>query len=101
MSGNVKVEAALDDPLTMVANALETAVLAAKDGVSEAQASVEKAMPVATRLLARIVYGAGYTVSYGVVVPTLLIAKVIPTNNALVNGFIDGARAARDTVSQM
>jgi len=30
-----------------------------------------------------------------------LIAKSIPTNNAVVHGFVDGARAASDTVDQM
>ena len=61
---------------------------------------MEKALPAASRFLSRFVYTTSYTFSYGVVFPAVLIAKSIPSNNAIVHGFIDGARAATDTVDQ-
>ena len=101
MSDSIASEAASADPLKSVADALETAVAAAREGAADARATVDKALPAASRFLSRFVYTTCYTFSYGVVFPTVLIAKSIPTNNAVVNGFVDGARAASDMVDQM
>ena len=101
MSENVAGGASSVDPLKTVADALETAVQAAKDGAADAKATVEKALPAASRFLSRFVYTTSYTLSYGIVFPTMLIAKSIPTNNAMVHGFIDSARAATETVDQL
>jgi hypothetical protein len=65
------------------------------------RAPLEKALPVASRFLSRFVYTTTYTVSYGIVFPTVLIANCIPTNNAVVYGFIDGARAASEKADQL
>jgi hypothetical protein len=89
------------DPLKTVAAALDTAVKAAKDGAADARATAGKAIPAAGRFLSRFVYTTSYTFSYGIVFPAVLIAKSVPTNNAVVHGFVDGARAASDTVDQM
>ena len=83
-----------------VADALETAVQAARDGAADARSAVEKALPAASRFLSRFIYTTSYTFSYGVVFPAVLIAKSIPSDNAVVHGLIDGARAASDTVDQ-
>ena len=40
--------------------------------------------------LSRVVYGATYTISYGVVFPVALVAGSIPRNNAAVRGLIEG-----------
>jgi hypothetical protein len=101
MADNVSSAATSDDPLKSVADALETAVQAAKDGAQDAKASVENALPAVSRFLSRFVYATCYTVSYGAVFPTVLIAKSIPTDNAVVNGLVDGARAASDMVDQL
>src|SRR5271157_6222350 len=98
MSDNVSVEAQASDPLKTVADAMEHAVQAARDGASDAKAKVDQALPAVNRFVSRFVYTTCYTFSYGVVFPTILIAKSIPTNNAVVNGFVDGARAASDMV---
>jgi hypothetical protein len=89
------------DPLKTVAAALDTAVKAAKDGAADARATAGKAIPAAGRFLSRFVYTTSYTFAYGVVFPAVLIAKSVPANNAVVHGFVDGARAASDTVDQM
>ena len=101
MSENVAAQAPTGDPLKTVADALETAVQAAKDDSVDARATVEKVLPAASRFLSRFVYTTSYTFAYGVVFPTVLIAKSIPNNNAVVNGLVDGARAAVDMVDQL
>jgi hypothetical protein len=101
MSEKVTSGASSGDPLKSVADALETAVQAARDGVADAKATVENALPAASRFLSRFVYTTCYTMSYGIVFPTVLIAKSIPANNAVMNGFVDGARAASDMVEQL
>ena len=100
MSDNTATGRSLGDPLKSVADALETAVQAAHDGAADARSAVEKALPAANRFLSRFVYTTSYTFSYGIVFPAVLLAKAIPSNNALVHGLIDGARAASDTVDQ-
>jgi len=89
------------DPLNNVAGAWDIALQAAKNGAADAKATAEKALPAASRLLSRMVYATSYSISYGVVFPVVLIAKSIPTNNAVVHGFLDGARAANDWVDQL
>jgi hypothetical protein len=89
------------DPRRIVADAFDTAVKAAKDGAADAKSAAGKALPAAGRFLSRFVYTTSYTVSYGVVFPAVMIAKSIPANNAVVHGFVDGARAASDMVDQL
>jgi hypothetical protein len=101
MPKNVAAKTSSRDPLRTVADALDTAVKAAKDGAADAKATAGKMLPAAGRFLSRFVYTTSYTFSYGVVFPAVLIAKSIPANNAIVHGFVDGAHAASDTVVQM
>jgi hypothetical protein len=101
MSENVAARTSSGDPLKSVADALETAVQAAKDGAADARVTVEKALPAVSRFVTRFVYTTSYTLSYGIVFPTVLIARSVPTNNAIVNGLVDGARAAVEMVDQL
>lgn len=101
MAKNVAAKTLSRDPLKTVADALDTAVKAAKDGAADAKATAGKMLPAAGRFLSRFVYTTSYTFSYGVVFPAVLIAKSIPANNAIVHGFVDGANAASETVVQM
>ncbi len=101
MPKNVAAKTLSRDPLRTVADALDTAVKAAKDGAADAKATAGKMLPAAGRFLSRFVYTTSYTFSYGVVFPAVLIAKSIPANNAIVHGFVDGAQAASETVVQM
>ncbi len=101
MPKNVAAKTLSRDPLRTVADALDTAVKAAKDGAADAKATAGKMLPAAGRFLSRFVYTTSYTLSYGVVFPAVLIAKSIPANNAIVHGFVDGAQAASETVVQM
>jgi hypothetical protein len=89
------------DPLKTVADALDAAVKAGKDGAADAKTTAGKILPASGRFLLRFVYTTSYTLSYGVVFPTVLVAKSMPANNAVMHGFVDGAKAANDMVVQM
>jgi hypothetical protein len=89
------------DPLKAVADAMDAAVRATKDGVEDARATVAQAIPAASQFASQAVYKTCYAISFGVVFPTMLIARSIPKNNAAVHGLIDGAHAAIDLVSEM
>jgi len=101
MSDNATVEAQASDPLKTVADAMEHAVQAAKDGAVDARARVDQALPGVSRFVSRFVYTTCYTVSYGVVFPSVLVARSIPKNNPIVHGLVDGANAAVDMVDEM
>ena len=49
-------------------------------------------------LVSKTVYSVCYYVSYGVVFPSLWVASLIPTDNAMGHGLSDGATAAREKV---
>jgi len=101
MPRNVAAKPLSRDPLKTVANALDTAVKAAKDGAADAKATAGKMLPAAGRFLSRFVYTTSYTFSYGVVFPAVLIARSIPANNAMVHGLVEGAQAANDKVVEI
>jgi hypothetical protein len=90
-----------DDALKSVADAMEAAVNAAKETATDARSTAAEALPAVGKLLSNLVYKACYGISYGVVFPSVLIAKSIPQNNPAVHGFIDGGRAAIDMVDEM
>lgn len=101
MPKSVAAKMSVRDPLRTVADALDVAVTAARDGAADAKASAAKMLPATGRFLSRFVYTTSYTMSYGVAFPAILIAKSMPANNALVHGFVDGANAANDMVVKM
>ncbi len=88
-------------PLQAVADATDAAVKAAKEGTEEARATIAEALPTASHFLSRAVYKTCYSISYGVVFSSVFVARSIPKNNAMVHGFVDGAHAAVDMVSEM
>src|SRR5262249_6393759 len=90
--------AAESDPLKAVADAMDAAVAAATEGAAKAGETATGLAPAAGQAISTAVYRTSYAISYGVVFPALLLARAIPTNNALVHGIVDGARAAIDTV---
>ncbi len=89
------------DPLKAVADAMDAAVQAAKEGAIKAGETATGLAPAAGQAISAAVYKTSYAISYGLVFPALLIARTIPSNNALVHGLTDGARAAMDTLKDM
>jgi hypothetical protein len=82
------------EPLDASAGTLEIVSRAARDGAADAREAATRAWSATSLFFSRFVYTACYTVSYGVVFPTMLAAHSIPKNNAAVRGLIDGAQAA-------
>jgi hypothetical protein len=93
--------AASTDPLKAVADALDAAVQATKEGAEKARATAADALPAASQFLSTAVYKTCYSISFGIVFPTVLLARSLPKNNAAVHGFIDGAQAAIDMIHDM
>ncbi len=89
------------DPLEVLPDAMDAAAQSATEGIREARTVVTDAVPVAGQYLAQAVYKTCYTISYGVIFPSLLIARSLPKDNAAVHGLIDGAHAAIDMVNEM
>jgi hypothetical protein len=92
------VETPSADPLRSAADAMALALQAAKDGAADAQERVSELMPAVGGFVTHLAYTTCYAVSYGVVFPALLVARAVPKDNAIVLGFVDGARAARDAI---
>lgn len=82
------------EPADAAAGALDLVTRAARDGAADAREAANRAWDNAGRFLTRFVYTTCYTVSYGVVFPTVLLARSIPRDNAAVRGLIDGAHDA-------
>ena len=101
MPDNASMGAQASDPLKTAADAMEHAVQAAKDGASDARAKVDQALPAVNLFVSRFVYTTCYTLSYGVVFPSVMVARSIPKNNPIVRGLVDGAHAAVDMVEEM
>ncbi len=73
---------------------------AVQDGISDARATVEQAWPKVAATFNKGVYGMAYGLAFGVTFPVAIVAKVVPQNNSLVWGLVDGARAARSAVDR-
>jgi hypothetical protein len=89
------------DPLDVLADAMDAAAQSTKDGIRNARSAVSDAVPVASQFLSQAVYKTCYTISYGVIFPSVLLARSLPKDNAAVHGLIDGAHAAIDMVNEM
>lgn len=87
--------------LDSAGGAVQTAMQAARDGAADARTKVAETLPAVGGFISRLVYTTSYTLSYGVVFPTMLVVSVLPKENAVVHGLVDGGRAAKDTVANM
>ncbi len=90
-----------NEPLKLVADALDSAVQAAKGGVEHLRLTASGALPALGSFLAGATFKTCFAVSYGVVFPVVLVARAIPQENPVVHGLIDGTRAAIDMVNEM
>jgi hypothetical protein len=101
MPEKLAAEGLAPDPGGDVARAMDTALQAARAGAADAKAMAEKAIPGVSLFLSRFVYTTCYTVSYGVVFTSLLVARAVPKDNPAVQGLLDGAKAASERVDQL
>jgi hypothetical protein len=77
---------------------MDSAMEAVNDGAMAARDGIAGAIPAIGRFVSRFVYTSSYCVSYGVVYPVMLVVRMVPTENSLVHGLIDGTNAAVDQV---
>ena len=89
------------EPVTSVSGALDLVTRAARDGAVDAREAAARTWEATSLFVCRFVYTTCYTISYGVVFPTTMIARSIPRDNAAVRGLIDGAQAAIHKVDQV
>jgi hypothetical protein len=101
MSRNGVAAPASQNAIRTVVDAWDTAVQAAKDGASNAKTTAGQMFPAAGRFMSRAVYTMSYSLSYGCVFPVAFVAKSMPADNAIMNGLVDGARAANDWVEDL
>ena len=96
---NEAMDTAINDPLHSVADALDAAV---ERGAGRNGGRKGEGIRLHCRLIASslsgLTYKTCYAVSYGIVFPTILVVRAIPKENAVVQGVIDGARAAIELV---
>ena len=98
---NEAVVTMINDPSNAADEALDTAVQAAKGEVEDVRATVSGAIPPLGGSVSDITYKTCYPISHGLFFPTVLVARVIPRENAAVHGFIDGVRATIDLADRM
>jgi hypothetical protein len=89
------------DPAASASGTIELVKRAAQDGASDAREAAARTWSSVSLFVSRFVYTTCYTVSYGVVFPSALLAHSIPKNNAAVQGLIDGAQAAIRSVDRL
>jgi hypothetical protein len=83
------------------AGTLDLAKQAAQRGAADACEAANRTWAATGRFVSRCVYTTCYTLSYGVVFPSVLLARSIPVNNAAVRGLVDGANHARVKVAEL
>ena len=69
---------------------MELAMQAARHGAGEAHEAVTRTWPASRAFVSRLVYTSCYAAAYGVVFPTVLLARSVPANNGAAQGLIDG-----------
>jgi hypothetical protein len=92
---------ASQEPAESSTGALTLMRQAARDGALDAREAATRVWSSTSLFASRFVYTTCYTLSYGVVFPSVLLANAIPRENAAVRGLIDGAQAAIQKVDQL
>jgi hypothetical protein len=72
----------------------------ASEDAAKAKEKIRNAGADAATSVSRFAYTSSYMISYGIVYATVFVAKSIPQDNPVVEGFIDGGRAAMDALNE-
>ena len=75
-------------------------VEASKTGASDASRAAKGFFPAVGRTLVQGVHVTGYAVGYGTTFPVYLVGRLLPKNNAIGYGCIDGGAAGLDLARQ-
>ncbi len=87
-----------ESTMNSVADAMRDAAATASEHAAKVKEAVSIAGPAAMRSLSKLGYTSAYVASYGVTYAAVFIASALPTENAVMRGFADGARAAKDAL---
>ena len=90
------------DPFASVADAMREAIHSADEGTAKSSSKErpKAAAPDVMHSLSRFAYTGSYMVAYGVVYASVFVAKSLPQDNPVMEGFIDGGKAAVDAVNE-
>lgn len=88
------------DPLRSISDAMRDAIGTASEDAARAREWLCEAGAGVTHSVSRFAYTSSYMVSYGIVYATVFVAKSIPKDNPIVEGFIDGGRAAMEALNE-
>ncbi|MGO9435016.1 MAG: hypothetical protein ACLPH3_06010 [Terracidiphilus sp.] len=87
-----------DSTMNSVADAMRDAAATATEHAAKMKEAVSVAGPAAMRSLTKLGYSSAYVCSYGVTYAAVFLANALPSENAVMRGFADGARAAKDAL---
>ncbi len=96
----MSADAANPGPAETPVNWVENATDAVRSGMSDAQKSAENILPAIGAAMSKGVFNVAYGIGYGVTFPVALAAKLIPQENCVVWGLVDGAAMAQDTANR-
>jgi hypothetical protein len=88
------------DPLRSISEAMRDAISTATEDATKAREKLRDVGAGAANSVSRFAYTSSYMVSYGLVYATVFVAKSIPQDNPIVQGCIDGGRAALDALNE-
>ena len=77
-----------------VAAAMRDAATTASEHAAKVKESASEAGSTALESMSRMVYTGSYVLAYGVVYATVFVARSLPQENPIMQGFRDGGRAA-------
>lgn len=102
MTQSTTTEATIDgnDPLGSISQAMRDAAASAAADAAKAREKIGEIGSGMTHSASRFAYTSSYMVAYGVVYATVFVARAIPQNNPVVEGFVDGGRAALDALNE-
>lgn len=88
------------DPLSSLSQAMRDAAASAAADAAQAREKIGEIGSGMTHSASRFAYTSSYMVAYGLVYATVFVARAIPQNNPVVEGFVDGGRAALDALNE-
>ncbi len=89
------------DPIESTAGTLELVAQATQRGAEDARVAAARTWTATWLFVSRFVYNTCFIISYGVVFPSVLLARAVPVNNAAIRGLIEGAQAAQHKVDEL
>jgi hypothetical protein len=78
---------------------MRDAIANASEDAARAQEKLREASEGLGNSVSRFAYTSSYMLSYGIVYASVFVARSVPQDNPIVEGFIDGGRAAIEALN--